>query len=387
MSRFVTPQSIAVKVLSCDNMHRDILEAWKISRPEIDPQTIDFNQICKIDAPINDLAGILLHIRAPVLFREVFATPRDHTMWARTSRLGDLSEPWPVHESLSGYDESKVEELYCRMQDERRAGERQDIYRRLMPLSFMTEFVTKMTLRSAVRMIKLFNSLATAPAVGDAATQMAHSLLLALSRQGIPIYEIVKAAPNVPPATNIPSLVEPAASRKAGYIHVMTAVPMSLRAQIVRHRSILFTDGLVALLNDPRIWHHPVSTHIGMELVASVEDWMRVVSKRNCWIAQSELWSPLLNLVNPLLDPFLSEGVALPLPCASGKCHFAGDAEERLRPSNKDPGLPCPRHANLTQSAVIPDKRLPMREYVDQSERPRAFWNHEINRLFSTPGE
>lgn len=392
MSRFTVPTFCNVTMLSCDRIEADVLKAWQISRPEIDPSTFNPKAIMSIDAPVNDLAGFLFHIRCPVILRELFATPRDHTMWARTSRLGDLTEPWPVHESLSALDISAVEDLYCQMQDMRREGARQDSYRKLLPLSFMTEFVTKMSLRAAVRMIKTLTSYADAPAVGEAATNVAHGMLLAISRQGIPIYDIVRAAPQPPTQTSLPSIsggAIPFAAKQGGYLYVRLFTSISLRAQIVRHRSLSFTDGLHGIMHDPKAWQKPALDVIGMEITASVEDWYRVVSKRNCWIAQSELWAPLLSLVNPHLEkltPRYDDEIRMPpLPCADGACHFAGDAEERLKPGNKDPGLPCPRHANLTKASIDREKVPLMLQYIIQSDRPRGFWSHEVNRHFASP--
>src|SRR3970040_2386043 len=96
-----------IKVLKMDTL--DILdEAWEISRPGECSE--DVLKILAIDAPINDIPCSVLHIKSSIAEREVFASARDHVMWAKTSRVSDPTEwgiPLESH-SLELFAEKKL---------------------------------------------------------------------------------------------------------------------------------------------------------------------------------------------------------------------------------------------------------------------------------------
>ena len=59
--------------------------AWELSRSPDDATPLD--TILSIDAPVNEIPSVVLSIECTILEREIFASFRDHVMWARTSRV------------------------------------------------------------------------------------------------------------------------------------------------------------------------------------------------------------------------------------------------------------------------------------------------------------
>ena len=142
---------------------------------------------------------------------------------------------------------------------------------------------------------------------------------------------------------------------------IQARVPISLRAQLVRHRNLHFVDNFYYQLTEPDILLADLSWHVEMEISAPNDVWKSVISKRSCWIAQADLWKPIL-------DKF-DEGF---LPCADGKCPYVKDAE--LRFTDADPGVPCPRYANLYHK----DKGPWLPAMTQEAKARGSFWEEEV---------
>ena len=71
-------------------------EAWELSRSKDDETPL--KRILSIDAPVNEIPSLVLNIECTILEREIFASYRDHVMWARTSRVDNplefRTDPW-----------------------------------------------------------------------------------------------------------------------------------------------------------------------------------------------------------------------------------------------------------------------------------------------------
>ena len=69
--------------------------------------------------------------------------------------------------------------------------------------------------------------------------------------------------------------------------------------------------------------------------------WRGIYSKRSCWIAQADLWNPLLRLIINEIG-----GTKDLLPCADGSCPFEKDASLRLE-VGKDPNPSLPASCRI----------------------------------------
>lgn len=68
----------------------NIVEAWKTSRPnDQDPKPFD---ILKMDVPVNEFLFIQFELEAPIAIRELICSMRSHVVWARSSRVEDLTK-------------------------------------------------------------------------------------------------------------------------------------------------------------------------------------------------------------------------------------------------------------------------------------------------------
>ena len=106
--------------------------AWELSRSPDDTTPLD--TILSIDAPVNEIPSIVMSIECTILEREIFASFRDHVMWARTSRVDAPSE-FDVPEYFK-YSEvmDDVVMLKERIKTDMDAGIIQDEYRMHMPV-------------------------------------------------------------------------------------------------------------------------------------------------------------------------------------------------------------------------------------------------------------
>jgi hypothetical protein len=125
-----------------------------------------------------------------------------------------------------------------------------------------------------------------------------------------------------------------------------------------------------------------LSTEMVVEAVGTRNGWRAIARQRNCWIAQAELWQPLLADLNAALG-------APSLPCEGGNCPYSGDC--RLRLERKDPNPPCPRQIRLDRQNVQPlleqfwpnvaERARVAQDYVRSTGRDEKFWSTEIDKM------
>lgn len=360
---------------------RDIARAaWLISRPTANPVNAA-DEALLIDAPINDLPTFILHMRVPILFREIIFTMRDHHAWARTSRVDDLNV-WPIWAGVDDIDMSHISVLAQDMTDLMSLGSGQDNYRSLLPMSYMTEFTIALSLRQAIRLLKYFDMISNYSAIREACSSFIDQLWQTLEFHGVQVgklayvYRLVDFCPPLTPT------VSGGRGRIGETIVVKVVRPMMLRAQVIRHGELSVVDNMFDFIKSPRVFSIPVSALIYMEISANSHVWRGLISQRNCWLAHADLWEPIVSQVNNYMTSDFA------LPCSNGVCPYDGDCKQRL--FGTDPGVPCPRHLNLAHGDLMKEVREKlnveeisdkMRDYMEGSARNEEFWLTEITRV------
>lgn len=340
-----------VTVLEDANLRHAQL-GWELSRDSA--QDYDIEAIKKVDAPVMELPSYLLLFEDfTILEREIFATPRNHVMWARTSRVDD-----PLLFTVPPALKSLAHEIYRKqMLEEKAKGATQDTWRYNLPLVANTAWTMRISVRDLNRMQSTFSYLATRAADPLAARFADVAACLAkYVGQHKPKGGMLCEGNHTSNLANV---------RIGEMKFIRAKVPIALRAQLVRHRDIIFADDLFnrVICSDQGVFMQLHDT-VTMELCATDAVWDRVLSHRACWIAQADLWEPITRKFGGAL-----------LPCKDGTCPFAVDAEARLTVGN-DPNPPCPRYMNLHQL----DKsswRAPM---LEAATRRSEFWVNEVNK-------
>jgi len=334
--------------------------AWELSRSPDDTTPLD--TILSIDAPVNEIPSIVMSVQCTILEREIFASFRDHVMWARTSRVDAPSEfVVPEYFQLSE-DNATIMLLKQRIKADMDAGIIQDEYRLHMPICAMTSFTTRLSWRGLIKIYKLYEYLATINeyfVVGKAE----------LNNK----FQLHKYAGNYSFVNPIPMLQEnEMVSGNIGpVVTVFQEMTIGLRAQVVRHRNYTIKDNLMEIIKSKDCWTRTLGDKIKISISAEIEFWKTVVNKRQCWIAQYGIWKDIIIVAQEYIS--ISEQ---DLPCNKGFCPYTRDAE--LRHTDDDPGAPCPIHSDLT-STPIAQKYMDMVR-IEASYRP-AFWQKHIDKL------
>ena len=334
--------------------------AWELSRSPDDTTPLD--TILSIDAPVNEIPSIVMSVQCTILEREIFASFRDHVMWARTSRVDAPSEfVVPEYFQLSE-DNATIMLLKQKIKADMDAGIIQDEYRLLMPICAMTSFTTRLSWRGLIKIYKLYEYLATINeyfVVGKAE----------LNNK----FQLHKYAGNYSFVNPIPMLQEnEMVSGNIGpVVTVFQEMTIGLRAQVVRHRNYTIKDNLMEIIKSKDCWTRTLGDKIKISISAEIEFWKTVVNKRQCWIAQYGIWKDIIIVAQEYIS--ISEQ---DLPCNKGFCPYTRDAE--LRHTDDDPGAPCPIHSDLT-STPIAQKYMDMVR-IEASYRP-AFWQKHIDKL------
>ncbi len=160
----------------------------------------------------------------------------------------------------------------------------------------------------------------------------------------------------------LPSAAGGSVIKQGHFKYVRVACNVALRAQIIRHRELQFVDDFWATINTVELpWLH-LADPVNMELSARSDVWQAVLSKRACWIAQADLWQPIIN----------SFGSDPPLPCSIGKCPVYIDAHLRLE--GKDPNPPCPVFCNIYRIDKAPHRQAMLAEAKKRSR----FWEEQV---------
>jgi hypothetical protein len=307
-----------------------------------------------------------------ILEREVWAAPRNHVVWARTSHVDDpLKFVVPA-----GLASPRHDELRLSMIADRDAGASQDEWRTHLPIVSETAWTTRVSLRDLVKVGEYFNYLGTKVVDRNLSTRLVdvssgifgvvveafevEPELLGQMRQS---YSRVKFLNEEPVAA------DGASAETAGHLAFKLRVPIWLRAQIVRHRPLLFVDDFFDAIVGPRVRDATIGDEVTMELAATRSYWQSVLEKRSCWILQDEIRGKR-DPWQMIIDRFgFSEDM---LPCRDGKCPYFQDAKMRL--VGLDPGVPCPEYCDIYGVDKAPYKEAMLR--AAKSRHP--FWLERI---------
>lgn len=345
---------------------------WEKSRPLDDDTNI--GQILAIDAPVNEFPSVTMYIECTVIEREVFATMRDHVMWARTSRVDDVKQfTTPVF--FSGYNSiySGIRHDMAKMHNE---GVSQDQYRLITPLVSYTGFTVKMNLRSLIKLCKTFLILAAESKSTEASVMFYESsnkmlqVIEVMVPSGVNITDVVAS---IKPIDLFPKTEKFESGSVGDCVVVSTRVPFALRAQIVRHRLFSIKDSLYDTIVDVNLPRATFSELVNVQISADKQTWLGIIKKRSCWLAQYDIWSPVIAIAQKYCG--VDKSI---LPCSNGLCPYIKDAE--LRMTDKDPGSPCPRYA-IMKGYPLTDKQLTSCEEQLHLEGRPDFWQSMINKL------
>jgi hypothetical protein len=330
------------------------LAAWRLSR---DPNVeTPMAEVLAVDAPVNEMpCYVLLFEDFTILEREIFTTPRNHAIWARTSRVDDPLQ-FTVPEEYK--DRVPTVRVKQRMQSAKLVHKPQDTWRGMLPVLAHTSWVARISLRDLVKMTLYFNHLA------DKCKHFNNRWLRLIDM----LWSLLPEHPqhySQDLFLNEQYLNKDHTGRAkfgSGWTILYANVPLMLRAQIVRHRPIHFIDDLFFLLRHDSIYLKDLTTPIYMELVAPDTFWQSIMAKRNCWISQADIWHDL--------TVYFADKA---LPCKDGVCPFGAD--NQLRMQGKDPNPPCPIYLNLTKQ-----DQAPYQEHMLQHAKSKpAWWKERIN--------
>lgn len=341
-----------ITVLTMDDL-RCAATGWRLSR-DVDSHP-DPNEIALVDAPVNELPSALLHFQDfMILEREIFASARNHVIWARTSRVDDPRQ-FNVPSELQ-IDKARLSHLRSQMVRDAEHYH-QDIWRKHLPLSALTSWVARISYRDLVRLANYFDHL----------TMQFPNLAERFRSVRDELYEVCQSFTTVNPPFAFTKILfegQPMSFNEIttnGFKMISAFVPIALRAQIIRHRGIQFVDNFFQLMKQPDILERTIGDHVHMELAATNEVWAGIMSKRSCWIAQHDLWKPIVERFDKPL-----------LPCSGGVCPYRADAQ--LRFTDADPGAPCPVYCELNSIDKGPWLEAMRLEAQDRG----AFWREKV---------
>lgn len=328
-------------------------QVWRDSRH----QDSDVSGVHKIDAPVMDFPTLTLAIECTIAEREVFVSFREHVMWARTSRVDDplLFEVTPLVESRH------YEQRRRKMQQDKDSGVSQDDYRMALPLVAMTSFTLQVSVRTLIKMFWTFKQLSETTNhafFADAALKISQTL----GKVDHSPMDMPNAYVDV-----LPDVGEFESGRVGDMITIyIPDATIALRAQAIRHRSLQIKDSMRSRLYNADVL--TIGDRIILSISADVEVWKGIAKKRQCWLAQHDLWKPVLDEVGKIID------LSKELPCSSGSCPYEADAV--LRYTDKDPNPPCPMHACITKTRFV-EHTVDALQMVKRDSRPN-WWNTVI---------
>lgn len=342
--------------------------AWEFSRP-LERNKSKLNQVTSLDLPVNEFSNLHLEIESTIIEREIFTTLRNHVMWAQTSRVQDVLK-FTVPKIFNGYsDFYEATRNHMIFLSE---TQRQDDYRKVLPIVSNTKYSILISARDLVKIKKYFEYLSGILdnddfrlLFKDSSKEMQIVLdAIGYSEDLTKNYKMKKILSEV-------RMPETSVAKLGGYTFISTTLPLYLRAQLVRHRNILFKDDLFQILNEPIGHLDTISKEITCKMAIDKDMLREITEKRNCWVAQYNIWKPFLDLTMQKGKPIL--------PCDNGSCPF--DADAVLRFQGKDPNSPCPIHTNQKNLKPTPLQIKQMQDMVVEDKRPVLFWNEEINKL------
>lgn len=384
------------------SLAHNVERVWLASRPNVNLEELDLWEVLCLDAPITEFAHLPVIITAPILVREVFASLRNHIMWAQTSRNTDLLKEWDVFDTnMNGLAKHAVKSLRTGMLNMAADGIKQDVYRLNLPLSYMTTFSMALSWRDVLRMKSYFGNLQAADLCVQTMFSEVEAALLTIIKRTIDAMRaqgwlkasnktremmVRQACNSIKPQVVMHewSPLEYGDAADAGdMVTISTPIQIGLRAQLVRHRYVHVADTLSLLINsEHNLSRFALNNVINASVTASKATWRTLIKERSCWIAQADLWATVLRVAASRVLPSNYDFEKM-LPCASGICPFSEDAKLRL--SGKDPGVPCPRYIKLNAPpcfTIWEEGAVAMhKEAAHANPKAREYWDGVIDDL------
>lgn len=350
---------------------QQLVDVWKISRPQSKDTSIQ--EILQIDAPILDFASFIVEFTVPVFIRDIFCSMREHTVWARTTRVENIIDDFRIS-TTDAFSIDFAKQCLSEMKDARDHGIMQDQYRSYLPLTYSTTFSTRISVRSLVKFFAYISKIRDDLNHGSFASGIYYNLLLSMHdlfiETGIPINDLMKSIAKIDICPRKKIKIETAMEKGTHFTTLNLETSYSFRAQIIRHRPITFVDNYYDTISSDVCLVSHFGDMLRMSLTSTNDFWDTIVKKRNCWLAQSDMWYPIVKLIN--------KNAPFSVPCDDGHCKFSGDCAQRL--NKTDPGLPCPRHAAFN-GIKLTDTKEALMNYVDVSLRPKPDWETYINQV------
>lgn len=361
-----------IEVVDIDDLDQAAL-GWRWSRNL--KEDVTWHHVFDVDVPVNEFPSVLLSLKDMTIFeREIFASPRNHVMWARTSHVDDPLE-FVVPEELNVPAWTDMQRSL--MDKGKAAGQSQDEWRVHLPIMSQTAWTSRINFRDLVKLTMYIKHVAiqtTATPLLKRTNNLYREMLKVIDQFTYDRALTEKVCQAYSPARYLhegPIVPGPARQETSGMFVLYMRVPLWLRAQIVRHRNLTFVDNFWRkIVRGSYPEFITINEPIDMEIAATKDVWRSIMSKRSCWIAQDSLKSA----VDPwqkIVDSF--GWTPEMLPCHDGKCPYHKDANNRLDPK-VDPGAPCPRYLNINNI----DQTL-YRERIEVGLASRhSYWREQV---------
>jgi len=343
---------------------------WDASRPaDTDSNLLD---VLKVDAPVNEFPTVTLAIKCTVLEREFFTMMRDHVLWARTSRVDDITQ-FEITTLLENQDDLYYQAIRDVMNENKKLGIAQDQYRMMAPILSMTSFTTKVNLRSLIKLIKSFEWAAKLNPRLESIFESAIVQLSTVANTMLDDNKLSEIKASIKPIMLFPEIQQFESGRIGDTVVITTKIPFALRAQVVRHRTLSIKDNISQLLVSADIEYMLFNELITVQISADISTWISIIKKRSCWIAQYDIWSSIISKAEEVCGTGVNT-----LPCSHGVCPYEKDAE--LRMTDKDPGSPCPRYALIKGVKLTLEQQIAVIKQAATENRP-PYWATIINKL------
>jgi len=340
--------------------------AWCNSRPKEKMEELYGKMVRSLDLPVNEFCSASMFVESTILEREIIVSMRNHVMWAQTSRVQNILE----FEYPDWIDDTEVFERVRDRMITASGVSRQDDFRMELPIMSTTKYSIRMSARDiahlrnyAVHLLESgnFNHL----------LEMLESFIYEFDAVLVHLGFEIDAIEKYKTPEILKSIKCNSSGHIGGTITISARISISLRAQLVRHRSILIRDNLRSMMMDPGIVYSSIGDKMFVQISGFEEDMIDILRKRSCWIAQYNLWAPILNEISTII-----EADSAGLPCHDGECPYEKDAELRLE--GKDPNAPCPKHAILNNLSINSLQREKMITQAKDDDRP-VFWKDIIS--------
>lgn len=361
-----------IKIVSTNQNDRErdypVLDAWAFSRPS--EKEIKLEDVKKLDLPVNEFLVLNLEVECTILEREIFTNVTSHVIWAQTSRVQNILE-FEIDESIrSKANDAYFEGVRSKMIEDSKTM-RQDDYRGALPIMSLTKFSTSISIRHLIKLMKYFIYLHGVMNKEKFKTKLFHNSYSEI-RSVVSYFSYYDnhIADYKRPEILCESFKHTKDNARIGnFLVVSSEMPFYLASQLIRHRGLNTVNDLFNLIQSDNIIFADQLLEVRIQTTGTISMFKEVASKRNCWVAQYNIWSGFLDSVSAAV-------VEVALPCKSGVCPFNKDA--MLRYEGADPNPPCPINCRINNLTITEDQRIKMLTMVNDDKRSTSFWDNEI---------